>query len=400
MNESVNGSLNKRKIIIVYNNLGVGGITKSLLTLLNLVDYSLYDITLYIRRDDVLDFYHEIPPQVHTVLIYSELKHRVFEKNIKGKIVSVLYRILLNRHKHLAKELFIRYKYPIQRKKEQKKIKGQNWDIAISFSTDGDDPVFVDKCVSAEKKYIFVRQSTTIASRNIKSMRNYNAIISINPLLVSWICDFTKHSTKVITICNYSDYERIRQLSKMKQIEKEKRFVISTCGRLCSTKGYDYVIEIANELMKRGLEFVWYWIGDGPAHKDMEKLINHYGLEKEIQILGNKTNPYPYISACDLYIQPSKAEAFGNTISEALILKKPVISTDTAGGKHILQNFNCGILVNNPTKEIPDIIMSFANRPEKLVEEQRKVELINWEEDKQRYLKQWNCLLNGTIEKE
>ena len=104
----------KKRIIFVYNNLGIGGIAKSLITTLSLIDYTRYDVTLYIRRDDVLDLIDEVPPQVHTVLINNEVKSRVFGNNIKGKIVKLIYNALNRHHKHLAKEFFIAYKYPLQ----------------------------------------------------------------------------------------------------------------------------------------------------------------------------------------------------------------------------------------------------------------------------------------------
>ena len=97
----------KTKVIFVYTNLGFGGIAKSLVTVLNLIDYSKYDVTLYIRRDDVLDLINEVPSQVTTVLINNEVKNRVFENNIKGKIVKGMYNLLKKKHKHFAKELYI-----------------------------------------------------------------------------------------------------------------------------------------------------------------------------------------------------------------------------------------------------------------------------------------------------
>ena len=149
----------KKRIIFVYNNLGIGGISKSLITTLSLIDYTRYDVTIYIRRDDVLDLIDEVPPQVHTVLINNEVKSRVFGNNIKGKIVKLIYNALNRHHKHLAKEFFIAYKYPLQRKNEKKALDSNNekWDVAISYSTDGDDPIFVNECIKSEKKYVFVQ---------------------------------------------------------------------------------------------------------------------------------------------------------------------------------------------------------------------------------------------------
>ena len=391
----------KTKVIFVYTNLGFGGIAKSLVTVLNLIDYSKYDVTLYIRRDDVLDLINEVPSQVTTVLINNEVKNRVFENNIKGKIVKGMYNLLKKKHKHFAKELYIWYKYPIQRKKEAIELKNMDakWDVAISYSTDDDDPIFVKDCIYASKKYIFVHQSTKIAKRNVNAMKKYDGVISDNPMLVPWIESMINNRSKVIPIEIHIDYKSIIQLASDKSnIVVSNGLVVSTCGRLCSTKGYDYVVQIASEMKRRELNFLWYWIGDGPERSAMEKMIEQNNLENEIIITGFQSNPYSFIDASDIYVQPSRAEMYPLTILEALVLKKTIISTGTAGGNYILNKYNCGFLVENPVREISSIIEDLANNPVKIDEERKKTELIDWKADEERYLNQLEQLLCGVIE--
>ena len=391
----------KKRIIFVYNNLGIGGISKSLITTLSLIDYTRYDVTIYIRRDDVLDLIDEVPPQVHTVLINNEVKSRVFGNNIKGKIVKLIYNALNRHHKHLAKEFFIAYKYPLQRKNEKKALDSNNekWDVAISYSTDGDDPIFVNECIKSEKKYVFVHQSTEIAKRNIKAMEKFDGIISVNPVLVSWISSMVNNQSKVLAIENYVDYHRIIQLASEKiDFPYTNRTVFATCGRLCTTKGYDYVVEIASQLKEKNVDFVWYWVGDGPQRSDMERIICEKGLNDYIVITGFQNNPYPYMGNCDVYIQPSRAEMYPLTLLEALILQKLVISTKTAGGKYILEKHQCGILIEDPVKDIPEFILALSNNPTLIDQEQVKTAVIDWEADQKRYLSQLELLLCGVIE--
>ena len=391
----------KKRIIFVYNNLGIGGISKSLITTLSLIDYTRYDVTIYIRRDDVLDLIDEVPPQVHTVLINNEVKSRVFGNNIKGKIVKLIYNALNRHHKHLAKEFFIAYKYPLQRKNEKKALDSNNekWDVAISYSTDGDDPIFVNECIKSEKKYVFVHQSTEIAKRNIKAMEKFDGIISVNPVLVSWISSMVNNQSKVLAIENYVDYHRIIQLASEKiDFPYTNRTVFATCGRLCTTKGYDYVVEIASQLKEKNVDFVWYWVGDGPQRSDMERIICEKGLNDYIVITGFQNNPYPYMGNCDVYIQPSRAEMYPLTLLEALILQKLVISTKTAGGKYILEKHQCGILIEDPVKDIPEFIFALSNNPTLIDQEQVKTAVIDWEADQKRYLSQLELLLCGVIE--
>ena len=78
----------------------------------------------------------------------------------------------------------------------------------------------------------------------------------------------------------------------------------------------------------KGLNFKWIFIGEGGERSRIEKLIAEYHLENRVILLGMRTNPYPYMSRCDVYVQTSSFEGFGLTIAEAKILGKPVVSTN------------------------------------------------------------------------
>ena len=392
----------KKQIIIVYNNLGMGGITKSLINFLNNIDYFKYEVTLYIRRDDEIALMDQINCNVHTVFVANKIKKREFESDYKGKIANRIFNLLNKHHPYTAKQFLLWYMYPKQRKKEKIELDKDkiNYDVAISFSTDGDDPVFVHKCVKASKKYVFLHQSTPISHRNIKAIKHFDAFLSVNPALIPWMQEFTHHAVKVYPFRNYVDYEQVIRLSKLCEDRintDEKRLVLSTCGRLCKTKGYDYVIDIAVKLKLEKIDFIWYWIGDGPSRDEMERLIKNNHLESQMILVGNKTNPYPYIANCDIYIQPSRAEAYPNTILEALVLQRPLITTRTAGGQFITEYYNCGIIVDNPVSEMPNIIVKLM-RKEELEKERKKAQKIDWQEDERNYKFYIESLLSGTFE--
>ena len=394
-------NFDRQTVLFVYNNLGIGGITKSLIDGLQVIDYSKYDIALYIRRDDILDCIDEIPDQVDIRIVESEVKKKVFENNIYGRIVKFIYEQLNKHHKYLAKQFFLKYKYPIQRQKEKQILEKENicWDVAISYSTDGDDPIFVKECVKAKKKYIFVHQSTEIAKANIKAMKKYDGIVSVNPTLVPWISNMIKKSDNIYTLENYVDYESIRSKANETQIVHEGKTILSTCGRLCKTKGFDYVVQVAKILKEYGLEFVWYWIGDGPDRRDMENMIVEYGVLEEIKIVGMQKNPYPYIKSCDAYVQPSRAEAYPLTILEAMVLEKVIITTPTKGGKYILQKHGCGMLVEGSAEVIAKEIIKLLESKEFLHSQVKKLASIDWSLEKERYKREWDELLSGDLKK-
>ena len=62
--------------------------------------------------------------------------------------------------------------------------------------------------------------------------------------------------------------------------------------------------------------------------EELKELIAQNNLEDSFILLGKKTNPYPYMKACDLYVQPSRYEGKAVTVTEAKILGKPILITN------------------------------------------------------------------------
>ena len=87
-------------------------------------------------------------------------------------------------------------------------------------------------------------------------------------------------------------------------------------------------------------------IGSGKLQEQLSSLIKDFRLEKNIKILNNILNPYPYILKSDLFILSSIYEGLPNVLLEAITLNKFIISTDCpTGPKEILSNGKGGILV-------------------------------------------------------
>ena len=98
-------------------------------------------------------------------------------------------------------------------------------------------------------------------------------------------------------------------------------------GRYCSAKNFDNVPEICARLIRSGLDVYWYIIGFGPDEQLIRDRIAQEHMEDRVILLGKKENPYPYIKACDLYVQPSRYEGKAVTVREAQMLGKPVVIT-------------------------------------------------------------------------
>src|SRR5690606_6036868 len=72
-------------------------------------------------------------------------------------------------------------------------------------------------------------------------------------------------------------------------------------------------------------------------------------LINDVTLMGYMENPFPYIKACDIYLQTSSFEGLGRTIIEAAILKKPIVTTNFPTASQILVHKETGYIVDmNP----------------------------------------------------
>ena len=395
-------STRKISVVVVTADFGMGGISKSLIEWLNLVDYKKYDITLYIRRNNTLDLLSFVNNNVNIVTVDSELKKQVYDDSFVGKTIKLICTILRKfNKKYLAKQIYRWYKYPRQREIEGEYFKKNklSYDTAIAYSTADDIPIFVLEQIKASRKYLFIHQSTSISKQNPKSLSHFDGVVAVSDNLCEQLKkEFPNKQINFISLPNYVSHSRVTKLANEVTVYTDKSILnLATCGRLVEVKGYDILLETAEKLKKKGLNFIWNWIGDGSERKKLEDGIKSKKLEKEVHILGEKINPYPYIKSCDIYVQPSKAEASPLTIFEALSLGKVVISTKTVGGKYILTKYNCGKLVDFSSDEIAEKIFELATNPKVSLTEQKKVKDIDWLKEENEYRDNWDKLLSGKI---
>jgi len=117
-------------------------------------------------------------------------------------------------------------------------------------------------------------------------------------------------------------------------------------GRYCTAKNYDNVPDIARRVQTHGIsDLRWYIIGYGGSEQLIRQKIAEAGMQEHVILLGKKENPYPYIKACDIYVQPSRYEGKSVTVREAQILCKPVVVTAYPTAPSQIQDGVDGVIV-------------------------------------------------------
>ena len=116
-------------------------------------------------------------------------------------------------------------------------------------------------------------------------------------------------------------------------------------GRFCEAKSYGNLPDITRRIFESGCDIKWYIIGFGSDEALIRQKIAEAGMQDHVIILGKKENPYPYIKACDIYVQPSRYEGKSVTVREAQILCKPVVVTNYPTASSQVQDGVDGVIV-------------------------------------------------------
>lgn len=164
---------------------------------------------------------------------------------------------------------------------------------------------------------------------------------------------------------NLNDTSKITALAEEDIDVKKENFTYVFVGRLSEEKGVMRLLTCVKKLNSEGFVFNCWIVGDGAERVKSERFAKENALFN-VKFLGAQKNPYPYIKNADALVLPSKAEAYGLSLAEALILHTPCIATDCVGPREILDGDKYGLLVKNDDESIYSGMKSFLS-DEKLV---------------------------------
>ncbi|MFZ3415598.1 CDP-glycerol glycerophosphotransferase family protein [Arthrobacter sp. 3Tela_A] len=119
-----------------------------------------------------------------------------------------------------------------------------------------------------------------------------------------------------------------------------------TMGRLSPEKGHKKLVQAFEQVLEDRPHAKLLILGHGPLHDPLQDLIAELGLEDSVLLAGRRVNPFPALKRADCFVFSSEYEGQGLAVLEALILAKPVISTDVVGPRSVLEEGH-GLLVEN-----------------------------------------------------
>lgn len=331
-----------KHIFIMAHAMEIGGAERALLGLLTSFDYSKYEVDLFLLQHSG-ELMPLIPSEVNLlpeIKEYSGIMKPMItalkQGNIKvvlGRLNGKIYAQKYNKKNGLAhSDVGVEYshKYTV---KCLPNITDKEYDVAISFLT----PHYIvrDK-VKADKKIAWIHTDYSTTNNDVESELKmwsiYDNIISIsNDVTSAFLTKFPSLDNKIVYIENILSKEFIDEQANFIDVSKEmdnSSIKLLSIGRFSEAKKFDEVPQIASIIKSKGIDFKWYLIGYGGDEELIRTKIAEFNMEDTVIILGKKDNPYPYIKACDIYLQPSRYEGKAVTVHEALILNKPIIITD------------------------------------------------------------------------
>jgi glycosyltransferase involved in cell wall biosynthesis len=356
------------KLLVIIHSLKGGGAERVVINLLKGLDRDKFSITL-VLYERILDFPLPNKIEVEILNIYAG-------KNIFTLGVGFIRKII-----HLSG--LIRKAGP---------------DIVFSLLSSTNVTVILAKLFSGIHCKVIISEHTH-PSLNLKNERfgwitklfmRYvypyaDTIIAVSGGIKNDLLrDFHLPDNKIVVIYNPADLKEIQIRSR--ETADHQWFhddipVIISVGRLTKQKGYPYLIK-AFSLARRSLPCRLMILGEGEDKERLIAMARKLGIARDVEFLGFRENPFPYMAKASLFVLSSLYEGFGNVIVEAMALGLPVISTDCPSGpSEIIDDKKNGILVPvqdeySIARAITEVLTNKALREHLGMEAKRKSEVF------------------------
>lgn len=320
-----------------------GGVEKVLQTLLGSLDTGNYAVTLYsIRREELKQGYSRCvayKPLFCTLSDGDNAFTRLLKK-LRNKARLCIYY-------HFPPSVFYRL------------FVRKRFDVGIAF-IEGYATRILSGAPSGMRKLAWVHTDlernhwTTVAFRSDDEekgcYRSFDKVVCVSEVIREIMDRGYGLVGKTAVLRNPIDREGILSSAKdslPSRFAKAGRMRMLTIGSLIHVKGYDRLLRCARRLTLEGFDFELYIVGAGYLEAELKKYVDENDMGGYVTFTGFQSNPYPLLQSADIYVCSSIAEGINTSVTEAVILGKPVISTECSGVRELLGDSEYGLVVGN-----------------------------------------------------
>jgi len=371
-----------KKLLIVNNNLHIGGVQRALVDLLKEI-HDRYEITLalFYPHGALLE---EVPEDVKILSVGSAYRFLGMTK------YDVERRPLLRLQRSFYAALcrvFGRNATVALMSVGQRELRG--YDAAISYLHDAGDRVFYGGCndfvlrhTDAAEKIAFLHCDYTCCGADTPANKTkYGKFSKIAACSDGCRRVFLKKcpqfEKKTVVVSNCHDYNSIRYSAAKNPVElPNNEICVLTVARFGREKGVERAIEAFARLSKLPNRMHYYIIGDGARRPDIEARIAQYALQDTVTLLGEIPDPYGWMQAADLLLIPSVSEAAPLVIHEAACLGTPVLSTQTSSAEEMIEHTGFGWVCGNSAEAMAGMLSELLHAPDRLKNKQRDLQAL------------------------
>lgn len=322
-----------KKIAFITRSMGVGGIEKSLVGLINSLPEEEFDVSVIITYND-----RRLLPDVK-----RKVTVRLIERNrytYAGAIANKLKHFQFASAFHLIKLRLTERKKGGERNRDMMyahtiSVPDEKYDVAIAYYLpDTYEIPYALDCIRAKKRIAWMHMDILQYAPRMPYLESYyrrfDRVFCVSSFVENgYKKTYPRQKDKTRVFHNIIDEEFIKRQAEAYKAEK-RGAMLFTCARVSHEKQPLLCIDVLKALVESGVNAYWYWAGgdtNGFAEMTKEK-IRSLGLEDRFILLGALTNPYPYYKACDVYVQASRHESYCISVAEAKILCGRIVSTD------------------------------------------------------------------------
>lgn len=322
-----------KKVLFIIGYLGSGGISKSMVNLLNAMDRSQYEVHLLIMSSKEGAYEMFVPEDV--------IKHRISEigwisagKNgLKDLLFHGHFFLFLGSLLRLALSLFDKATAARLMSKMFPKLDGR-FDIIVEYNGQQDMYYMVDK-LEGNRKITFFHSDYARYPYYYKADKIYYPKVDKIYTISQSCIDSLRHyfpevEDKIGLFENISLPSMIYRLAEEKEVLPDYNGnVLVTVGLISFNKGFDLIVGAAKILHEKGLDFRWIMVGQPQSDsKPYFEQIKVDGLQTHFEFVGVQTNPYPYMKRATIIVHASRFEGKSIALDEAKILCKPIVVTN------------------------------------------------------------------------
>lgn len=370
------------RLLIIHESLDGGGAERVLVEYLNNIDYTLFDVSLLLVYGGGR-YLSDINKSVH---YYHLFKHGQIPKN---RLSEFIY---LNKY-------YLKYRI-------ERVLNDNRYDTIVSFMEGVSLLAHYCLLERGTKNVSWVHTnmvtnpwSERFFSGRIKEKNAYKRMQTI--VFVSkqtrdaFVEKFPDVKSSLDIINNPIDSNRIIRASLEISVSNNGTFTVICVGRMVEVKRFDRIIAAAKLLKDQGCK-IKYWIcGDGKLRQNLIDLIDRNGMSDDFVLWGFKNNPYPYMKAADVFVLSSDTEGFPTVICEAMVLGKPVVSTNVPGTDELIGNSEYGFLCDKTAESIADAIFKLYSSADVLAEYHNKSISHSLDFDVSKTMKRFNSIVTN-----